>query len=204
MIFFGGKYTYHHHFEYQQFAVKPTNQLTELSIKQVKPKEKQYKLTDGEGMYLRVYHNGSKYWQLQYWFNGKQKIFSFGVWPDVSLKDAREKRYEAKKIIKDGINPVDEKRKERQDRLDRANKDKLETKKETITFRKVAQERYKRISLQWSEKHTKDVLRSLEYYVFPDFGERPISEINVHNPLSNRGNVLGNCCSFTFPFVNNS
>ena len=61
-FYFGGKYTYHHHFECQQFAVKPTNQLTELSIKQAKPKEKQYKLTDGEGMYLRVYPNGSKYW----------------------------------------------------------------------------------------------------------------------------------------------
>ena len=108
-FYFGGKYTYHHHFECQQFAVKPTNQLTELSIKQAKPKEKQYKLTDGEGMYLRVYPNGSKYWQLQYWFDGKQKILSIGVWPNISLKDAREKRYEAKKIIKDGINPIEEK-----------------------------------------------------------------------------------------------
>ena len=65
--------------------MKPTNQLTELSIKQAKPKEKQYKLTDGDGMYLRVYPNGSKYWQLQYWFEGKQKILSLGVWPDVSF-----------------------------------------------------------------------------------------------------------------------
>ena len=97
--------------------MKPTNQLTELSIKQAKPKEKQYKLTDGEGMYLRVYPNGSKYWQLQYWFDGKQKILSIGVWPNISLIDAREKRYEAKKKIKDGINPIEEKRKERQDHL---------------------------------------------------------------------------------------
>ena len=82
--------------------MKPTNRLTELSIKQTKPKKKQYKLTDGEGMYLRVYPNGSKYWQLQFWFEGKQKILSFGVWPDISLKDAREKRFEAKKKIKEG------------------------------------------------------------------------------------------------------
>jgi len=75
--------------------MKPTNLLTELSIKQAKPKEKQYKLTDGEGMYLRVYPNGSKYWQLQYWFDEKQKILSLGVWPDVSLKEAREERFEA-------------------------------------------------------------------------------------------------------------
>ena len=159
--------------------------LTELTIKQAKPGIKQYKLFDGGGMFLLVHPNGSKYWRMKFSFESKSKLASFGVWPDVSLKDAREKRYEAKKIIKDGINPVDEKRKERQDRLDRANKDKLETKKETITFRKVAQEWYKRISLQWSEKHTKDVLRSLEYYVFPDFGERPIAEITKKDVIAN-------------------
>ena len=117
--------------------MKPTNQLTELSIKQAKPKEKQYKLTDGEGMYLRVYPNGSKYWQLQYWFDSKQKILSFGVWPNISLKDAREKRYEAKKKIKDGINPIEEKRKERQDHLDRAHEDKLEAQKKQLLSGKL-------------------------------------------------------------------
>ena len=165
--------------------MKPTNRLTELSIKQAKPKEKQYKLTDGEGMYLRVYPNGSKYWQLQYWFDGKQKILSIGVWPDVSLINAREKRYEAKKKIKDGINPIEEKRKERQDTLDQAHKVNLETQKQKTTFRLVAQEWYKRISQEWTEKHTKDVLRSLQNYVYPDFGERPISEITKQDVIAN-------------------
>ena len=159
--------------------------LTELTIKQAKPGIKQYKLFDGGGMFLLVHPNGSKYWRMKFSFERKSKLASFGVWPDVSLKDAREIRYEAKKKIKDGINPVDEKRKERQDRLDRANKDKLEVKKESTTFRQVAQEWYKRISLQWSEKHTKDVLRSLEYYVFPDFGERPIAEITKKDVIAN-------------------
>ena len=68
--------------------MKLTNRLTELIIKQAKTKEKQYKLTDGEGMFLRVYPNGSKYWQLQYRFNDKWKILSLGVWPDVKLTDA--------------------------------------------------------------------------------------------------------------------
>jgi len=77
--------------------MKPTNQLTELSIKQAKPKEKQYKLTDGEGMYLRVYPNGSKYWQLQYWFDGKQKILSIGVWPNISLKEPEKKDMKQRK-----------------------------------------------------------------------------------------------------------
>ena len=62
-----------------------TNKLTELTVKKANPKEKQYKLADGEGMYLRVYPNGSKYWQLKYRFDGKQKTLAFGVWPGVKL-----------------------------------------------------------------------------------------------------------------------
>ena len=159
--------------------------LTELTIKQAKPGIKQYKLFDGGGMFLLVHPNGSKYWRMKFSFESKSKLASFGVWPDVSLKDAREKRYEAKKKIKEGINPVDEKRKERQDRLDRANKDKLEVKKETITFRKVAEEWHKRQSRQWTEKHTKDVLRSLVYHVYPDLGDRPISDITKQDVIAN-------------------
>jgi hypothetical protein len=86
--------------------MRNSNKLTELKIKQAKPKEKQYKLTDGEGMYLRIYPNGSKYWQLQYWFEGKQKVLSFGVWPEVGLTEAREKRVEARKKRKQGIDPI--------------------------------------------------------------------------------------------------
>ena len=161
------------------------NDLTELTIKQAKPKTKQYKLFDGGGMFLLVHPNGSKYWRMKFSFERKSKLASFGVWPDVSLKDAREKRYEAKKKIKDGINPVDEKRQERQHQIDLANKDKLEEKKETITFREVAEEWHKRQSLQWTEKHTNDVLRSLVYHVYPDLGDRPISDITKQEVISN-------------------
>ena len=160
------------------------NDLTELTIKQAKPKTKQYKLFDGGGMFLLVHPNGSKYWRMKFSFERKSKLASFGVWPDVSLKEAREKRYEAKKKIKDGINPIEEKRQERQDRLDRVKQGELKTQKKKTTFRQVAQEWYKRISLQWSEKHTKDVLRSLEYYVFPDFGERPIAKITKQDVIA--------------------
>ena len=76
--------------------------LTELTIKQAKPGIKQYKLFDGGGMFLLVHPNGSKYWRMKFSFERKSKLASFGVWPDVSLKDAREIRYEAKKKIKEG------------------------------------------------------------------------------------------------------
>jgi len=161
------------------------DKLTELTIRQAKPKLKQYKLFDGGGMFLLVHPNGSKYWRMKFNFEDKSKLASFGVWPETSLKDARGKRYEAKKKIKDGINPIEEKRKERQDNLDRANNDKLEAQKESITFGKVAEEWHKRQTNLWSEKHTKDVLNSLKYHVYPDFAERPISGITKQDVIAN-------------------
>ena len=161
------------------------DKLTELTIRQAKPKLKQYKLFDGGGMFLLVHPNGSKYWRMKFNFEDKSKLASFGVWPETSLKDARGKRYEAKKKIKDGINPIEEKRKERQDNLDRANKDKLEAQKESITFGKVAEEWHKRQTNLWSEKHTIDVLNSLKHHVYPDFGERPISDITKQDVIAN-------------------
>ena len=88
--------------------------LTENSIRKAEILQKQYKIYDGEGMFLLVHPNGSKYWRMKYTFDGKSKLASFGVWPGISLKLARQKRNEAKKMIKMGINPVDEKRKKKQ------------------------------------------------------------------------------------------
>jgi len=161
--------------------MKPTNQLTELSIKQAKPKKKQYKLTDGEGMYLRVYPNGSKYWQLQFWFEGKQKILSFGVWPDISLKEARDKRFVAKKIIKEGINPIEEKKEILKSHNFIQEEEKL---RETTTFNMVAKEWFSRQSLQWTERHSRGVLSSLNMHVYPDLGEMPISSISKQDIIS--------------------
>jgi integrase len=161
--------------------MKPTNQLTELSIKQAKPKDKQYKLTDGEGMYLRVYPNGSKYWQLQFWFEGKQKILSFGVWPYISLKEARDKRFESKKKIKEGINPIEEKKEILKSHNFIQEEKKL---RETTTFNMVAKEWFSRQSLQWTERHSRDVLSSLNMHVYPDLGEMPISSILKQDLIS--------------------
>ena len=161
--------------------MKPTNQLTELSIKQAKPKDKQYKLTDGEGMYLRVYPNSSKYWQLQYWFDGKQKIISFGVWPETSLKEARDKRFEAKKKIKEGINPIEEKKAILKS-LDLIQEE--EKIRETTTFNMVAKEWFRRQSLQWTERHSRGVLSSLNMHVYPDLGEMPIASILKQDIIS--------------------
>jgi len=161
--------------------MKPTNLLTELSIKQAKPKEKQYKLTDGEGMYLRVYPNGSKYWQLQYWFDEKQKILSLGVWPDVSLKEAREERFEAKKKIKVGIDPNDKRKESLEAQKIYFEKEK---ERETTTFRIIAEEWLSRQSVLWTERHSRGVQNSLKIHVLPDLGEIPIADISIQDVIA--------------------
>ena len=76
------------------------NKLTENLIRKAQILEKQYKIYDGDGMFLLIHPNGSKYWRMKYTFDGKSKLASFGVWPGVSLKEARESRHEAKHKIK--------------------------------------------------------------------------------------------------------
>ena len=90
------------------------NKLTENSVKKAKIKEKQYKIYDGGGMFLLIHPNGSKYWRMKYTFDGKSKLASFGVWPSISLKQARERRHDAKQKILKGINPVKDKGKNMQ------------------------------------------------------------------------------------------
>ena len=78
------------------------DKLTELTIKQAKPREKEYKLSDGGGLYLLVHPRGSRYWRFDFRFVGKQKSSSFGVWPEMSLAVARKARDEARIKIKNG------------------------------------------------------------------------------------------------------
>ena len=158
--------------------MRPSNLLTELSIKQSKPKEKQYKITDGEGMYLRIHPNGSKYWQLQYWFEGKQKINSLGIWPEVSLKQAREKRYEAKKKLKEDKNTA---WKDLQSFEEAGNH---QEKVNFTTFQNVFQEWFSRQSKNWTERHSRGVESNLKMYVLPDLGEIPIADISRQDVIA--------------------
>ena len=161
-----------------------TNKLTELTVKKANPKEKQYKLADGEGMYLRVYPNGSKYWQLKYRFDGKQKTLSFGVWPEVGISEAREKRFEARKKIKQGIDPIQEKQQIIIDKNEQELEKEREEQRKSDTLKKVAEEWYQRQSPGWTEKHNQVVLNSLKNHVFTDLGEVPVSEITKQDVIS--------------------
>lgn len=87
-----------------------------LNARQVdaaKPKDKPYKLADGGGLYLLIKPNGGKYWRLKYRVAGKEKLLALGVYPEVTLADARSKREEAKRGIAGGIDPMEAKREEK-------------------------------------------------------------------------------------------
>ena len=87
--------------------------LKDIVIRNSKPKEKVYKLADGGGMYLLIHPNGSKYWRMKYYLNKKEKLASLGVYPEVSLIEARAKQAKLKQEIKSGINIVEVKKEER-------------------------------------------------------------------------------------------
>ncbi|MFN3070485.1 tyrosine-type recombinase/integrase [Serratia sp. J2] len=145
--------------------------LTDIKVRTAKPTDKQYKLTDGNGMHLLVHPNGSKYWRLQYRFGGKQKMLALGVYPDVSLADARARRDEARRQIVNGVDPSDKKK-----------TDKVEQ-NEARTFEEVAIE-WHATNQKWSEEHSKRVLKSLEDNLFPTIGKRNIAELKTRDLLA--------------------
>jgi hypothetical protein len=81
--------------------------LTDMACRTAKPGPKRRKLSDGEGLQLWVQPNGSRLWQLAYRFNGRQKQMSLGPYPDVSLAEARDRRFAARRLLRDGIDPAD-------------------------------------------------------------------------------------------------
>lgn len=141
--------------------------LTDIKVKTAKPMDKAYKLTDGGGMYLLVKPNGSKYWRLKYRFVGKEKMLSIGVYPDVSLADARQKRDEARKILAAGGDPGEVKK-----------ADKLAQKLCTEnTFEAIAREWHKQKADRWSLRYRNEIIDTFEKDIFPYLGRRPIAEI---------------------------
>lgn len=145
----------------------PKMKLTAKQVEAAKPKEKAYKLADGAGMYLEVSPSGSKYWRLKYRIGGKEKRLALGVYPAVTLAEAREKRDEAKRLHAGGGDPS---------ALKKARK---KAQKEAVqnSFESVAREWHEHKSHEWSVRYREDVIEALEKDIFPYIGNRPISEI---------------------------
>ncbi|MGN6318548.1 Arm DNA-binding domain-containing protein, partial [Trinickia sp.] len=87
--------------------------LTDVAVRAAKPREKAYKLTDGQGMYLEVMPTGAKYWRLKYRIDGKEKRAALGVYPTVSIAEARKARDSIKEAVRAGLDPTHEKRRQK-------------------------------------------------------------------------------------------
>ena len=148
-----------------------------------KPKDKPYKLADGGGLYLLVNPNGARYWRLKYRVAGKEKLLALGVYPDVTLADARAKRDEAKRGIAGGIDPNEAKREEKIAREANVRN----------TFQEIACEWHSSKLYKWSEGYASDIMEAFNKDVFPYIGKKPIAEIkplellNVLRRMEGRG-----------------
>lgn len=148
--------------------------LSDAAVRNAKPKSKPYKIADGEGLFLLVMPNGSKYWRLKYFFDGKEKTLALGVYPDIALADARDRRAQAKKLLANGADPSKAKKHAKH----------LASLNAANTFEAIAREWYDQKKHEWSPKTAGMVLDRLERHILPKLSQRPISEINAPEILA--------------------
>ena len=157
--------------------------LTDVAVRQTKPGERTRKISDGGGLFLEVRPNGAKYWRLAYRYNGKQKLLALGVYPEISLLVAREKREAAKKLLSNGIDPIDNRKAAKLMSSDEG------------SFETIAREWFGRKSPGWVETHSTKVISRLERHIFPWLGSKPINSVSapeilaVLRRLESRGTV---------------
>ena len=139
--------------------------ITVAQVKQAKSKDQPYKLTDSKSLYLLIHPNGSKYWRMDYRFEGKRKTFAIGVYPEISLASARDSRDEARLKIRDGTDPSSERR------------IKKATKEGAVDFRSVALDWFEKKMTDKSDRHRQRTMSIFTRDLFPKLGHRPIHEI---------------------------
>ncbi len=141
--------------------------LTELKVRSAKGKDKPYKLSDEKGLYLLITQHGSKCWRFKYRFMGKEKVLAIGVYPEISLSEARERHSEARKQLANEIDPGIVKQVSK-----RAEQAAAEN-----SFEAVAREWFAKYSPGWVNSHSFKILSRLERDIFPWIGQNSIAEI---------------------------
>ncbi len=147
--------------------------LTNVQAKNAKPRANPYKIADGGGMFLLICPNAAKYWRLKYRFGGKEKLLALGVYPEVSVDEARKRRERAREILRGGADPAQAKHEKKLlDKLSAAN-----------TFEAIAREWHENKRDGWEDRTAADKLNRLEKDVFPFLGPRQIASITPKEVL---------------------
>ena len=140
--------------------------LTDILCKTAKTQDKPYKLSDKKGVFLLINPNGSKYFRMKYRFSGKEKTLALGVYPETTLKEARDRRDEARKQIATGIDPGENRKAVKQSKAESA----------TNSFAIIARESGQKKVNDWEDKNNRSK-RMLERNIFPWLGNKPITDI---------------------------
>lgn len=148
--------------------------LSATAIREAKPAEKPIRMYDGGGLYLEVSPAGGKLWRLKYRFEGKEKLLALGRYPELSLKEARERRDEARKLLANSIDPSENRKAQKAAKAERA----------TNSFEVVAREWFAKYSPSWAPTHANKIIKRLERDVFPWIGKKPAAEITAPELLA--------------------
>ncbi|PTR16500.1 uncharacterized protein DUF4102 [Nitrosospira sp. Nsp2] len=164
--------------------------LTNTAILNAKPGLKPFKLVDERGLFLLVTPSGGRWWRFRYKSDGKEKLLSLGIYPDILLasrtlkdeetgktrkiKGARELRNKARELLAQGVDPDEDRKAQKATKQTRA----------AHSFEVVARERYAKYGSSWSQAHGERIIRRFERDVFPWIGGHPVSDVASSDLLS--------------------
>ena len=148
--------------------------LSDAKIRNTKPRTKPYKIVDGEGLFLLIMPSGSKYWRLKYFFAGKEKLLALGVYPEITLADARERRAQARKVLAAGNDPGEVKKEAKR----------VAILKSANAFEVIAREWFEKRKHEWASTSADTMLNRLEQHILPILGKRPVAEITAPEVLA--------------------
>lgn len=149
--------------------------LTDPKCEAAKPREKDYSLFDGQGLFLLVKANGTKVWRFKFTRpDGRSGLATFGSYPALGLKAARNKRASALELLAEGIDPIEHEQRQREALIVAAGN----------TFKTIAMQWHAASARMWTEDHAAKVLRRLEVYLFPTLGTRPVDSLKLRDLLA--------------------
>ncbi|MHB1214233.1 MAG: tyrosine-type recombinase/integrase [Thiobacillus sp.] len=148
--------------------------LSDVAVRNAKPGVKAVRMFDGGGLYLEISPSGGKLWRFKYRFGGKEKVLALGKYPEVSLKEARERRDDARKLLANDLDPSEHRKQQKAIKTERASN----------SFEVVAREWFAKYSRNWAPSHGKKIISRLENDLFPWIGGRPVADITAPDLLA--------------------